>query len=67
MKCSVCGKEMTEQEFECRHTFHDDDCPNHKLEFIPWKQLEQGSYVECDCDNIAHPACCPLCNSPEDE
>jgi hypothetical protein len=61
MKCVVCNKDMpfASDEYNVRHYFHDDDCPNHKVEM--GHTVNQGDYVECQCDNPCHQDCCPVC------
>jgi len=60
-KCSICNKPFTnDAEWERRHSYHADDCPNHQLElneiYYNWEMEEK-----CDCDFLAHADCCPIC------
>jgi hypothetical protein len=49
-KCDVCEKHFTKLEWDDLHDFHEPDCPNYHM---------PGMEVLCDCDLIAHSACCP--------
>ena len=64
MNCVVCGKPIEEGgQMEDRHYFHDDDCPNHKVEMdFPSCNM----WNDCKCDNPCHDKCCPVCKK-EDE
>lgn len=63
--CDICEKPIlpgTEH-----HTFHDDNCPNYAVElqeaepgFLGW--VNTVPHINCTCDNVAHPECCPVCN-----
>lgn len=50
--CDVCGRLVADD--DC-HLFHDDDCPNRS------SHLTGHWSTDCDCDNRAHPDCCPAC------
>jgi len=53
VKCIVCKKSFTDEQWENRHTLHADDCPNNPKNNAP--------LVECDCDFNAHASHCPEC------
>jgi hypothetical protein len=48
--CSVCGELV---DLEVAHFPHEPDCPNRIV----------GVQVDCDCDLVAHPQCCPECQA----
>ena len=49
--CDVCGEPIfNEGEI---HDYHEPDCPNYGRLGC--------NVVECDCDGMAHPECCPEC------
>lgn len=48
--CEICGKPFTEQEWEDRHSLHEEGCDNKDMSGF------------CDCDLVAHEDCCPCCN-----
>jgi hypothetical protein len=47
--CSVCQKPMTDEEWDERHSPHDEGCPG----------IDSG----CWCDNEVHEACCWECST----
>lgn len=56
--CDVCGLPIEGADVDDRHEYHDDGCPNQRWERT--KDAEQVQ-VDCECNNVAHPHCCPAC------
>ncbi len=52
-RCSVCGGLFDTQSWEERHDLHEPDC---------LRARSGDPAVHCDCNRIAHAACCPVCN-----
>lgn len=54
--CDECEREFTKNEWDHRHTHHEDSCPNEN-------EWDDGiHHVDCDCDVNYHDRCCPICN-----
>jgi hypothetical protein len=49
--CDVCGKVIDEDDEI--HFYHDEDCPY---------LANLCDTIDCECDLVAHSACCPMCN-----
>jgi hypothetical protein len=63
MLCSVGSLPITEDEWENRHDLHEPDCP---LTKTAGKKSFMGE-IYCNCNLVAHAACCPECNKPKIE
>jgi len=61
--CHICGQPFTKGEWENRHDLHEPDCPRTKT---AGKKTFMGE-SHCNCNLVAHAACCPDCNKPEIE
>lgn len=56
--CDVCGEPVGL--WPERHNYHRKGCP--KWHIYDKDGKEVPSVGECDCDFVAHPACCPMCH-----
>lgn len=57
LQCSACGLPFTESEWQDRHDPHEQDCSR-----LRTRGKETFGEVSCDCNLVAHTACCPECN-----